>query len=269
VLSFLGARATRGVEEVTVDTYRRTFRIGEAAGRFEVRWLPERNELVAKIHHAGPLRLIGVAEKLRSMFDLEADPDAIARGLGHDRRLRRALRALPGVRVPGTWDGFEVAVRAILGQQVSVAAATTLAGRVAEACGDPLPADLAPAEGPDRLFPGAERLAGADLRGLGLTGARERAIRALAEEVASGRLSLDPTPDAAATVRQLVALPGIGPWTAEYIAMRALREPDAFPETDLGLLRALDLTPRALAEAAEAWRPWRAYAALLLWQSAA
>ena len=150
---------------------------------------------------------------------------------------------------------------------MSVAAATTMAGRVAEAFGEKLPADVAPAEGgPSLLFPGPEALVDADLRSLGVIGAREGAIHALAEAVASGRVRLEPNPNPAATLERLIELPGIGPWTAEYIAMRALREPDAFPATDLGLRHALDLTSAELAVRAEAWRPWRAYAAMLLWQ---
>jgi AraC family transcriptional regulator of adaptative response / DNA-3-methyladenine glycosylase II len=267
VLSYLGARATRGVEQIEGARYRRSFRLADSAGWLEVWAVPERNELRARIHHAGDLILIRLVERLRAIFDLEADPQEIACGLRHDRDLRRALRCLPGVRLPGAWDGFEVAVRAILGQQVTVAGATTLAGRLAETFGEKLSADLQPPEGgPGLLFPTPEALAEADLSPIGLTGARERAIRALAEAVASGRLCLAPTPEPAACFDDLLALPGIGPWTAEYIAMRALREPDAFPATDLGLRRALDLTTPALSERAESWRPWRSYAAMLLWQ---
>jgi len=270
VLDFLALRATGGVEQVTGDGYRRSFRLGDSAGWVGVRDVPERNELRAVIHHAGPLVMIQLVQRLRAIFDLEADPAVIAGALGHDRILRAALRRLPGVRLPGSWDGFELAVRAILGQQVSVAAATTLAGRVAEAFGEKLPADVTPAEaGPLLLFPQPEVLVDADLRSLGLTGARERAIRALADAVASGHIRLEPSPDPSATIERLLALPGIGPWTAEYIGMRALREPDAFPASDLGLRHATGLTPAALAKRAEGWRPWRGYAAMLLWQAAA
>jgi AraC family transcriptional regulator of adaptative response / DNA-3-methyladenine glycosylase II len=267
VLAFLAARATRGVEQVAGDTYRRSFRQGDAAGWLEVGAVNGRNELRVSIHHASPLVLIRLAQRLRAVFDLEADPEEISRSLGADPVLRRALRAVPGVRLPGAWDGFELAVRAILGQQVSVAAATTLAGRLAAAFGEKLPAELAPAEGgPCLLFPAPAVLATADLRSVGLTAARAGAVRALAEAVAAGRLALEPSPDPAATLAQLVAVPGIGGWTAEYVAMRALREPDAFPVTDLGLRRALDVTSAELARRAEGWRPWRAYAAMLLWQ---
>jgi AraC family transcriptional regulator of adaptative response / DNA-3-methyladenine glycosylase II len=266
VLAFLAARATRGVEQVTADTWRRSFRQGDTTGWLEVGTVPGRNELSVSIHHGSPLVLIRLAQRLRAVFDLEADPDEISRSLGGDPALRRALRALPGVRLPGAWDGFELAVRAILGQQVSVAAATTLAGRLAAAFGEKLPAELAPDGGPCLLFPAPAVLADADLRAIGLTGARAGAVRALAEAVAAGQLALEPGPDPAGTVAQLVAIPGIGPWTAEYVAMRALREPDAFPATDLGLRRALDVSSGELARRAESWRPWRAYAAMLLWQ---
>ena len=194
VLGFLAARATRGVEQVTPDTYRRTFRTEEASGDLEIRWAPDRNELQAVVRYSGPLRLIRVAERLRGAFDLEADPVEIARAFAGDRRMQAALRKLPGVRVPGAWDGFELAVRAILGQQVSVAAATTLAGRVALAFGEKLPATQHPADaGPTLLFPSAEILAEGDLASVGLTRARERAIRGLAEE---GRIGpAPPHPD--------------------------------------------------------------------------
>jgi AraC family transcriptional regulator of adaptative response / DNA-3-methyladenine glycosylase II len=268
VLAYLSARATRGVEQVDGDTYRRSFRLADSAGWLEVRHVPERHELRATIHHGGALMLIRLAQRLRAIFDLEADPEQIARGLDRDPDLHRTLRRLPGVRLPGAWDGFELAVRTILGQQVTVAGATTLAGRLAESFGEKLPADADPAsDGPALLFPTPESLAEADLRSIGLTGARERAIRALAEAVASGRVCLDPSSDPGSAIAGLRELPGIGPWTAEYVAMRALREPDAFPATDLGLRRALGLSAKALAERAEAWRPWRSYAAMLLWQT--
>jgi AraC family transcriptional regulator of adaptative response / DNA-3-methyladenine glycosylase II len=271
VLAFLGARATRGVEGVDERRYWRTFQLGDSRGWLEVAPAPRGNALLARIHYTGPLLAIQLVEKLRAVFDLTADPAVITSQLRRDARLHGALSAVPGVRVPGAWDGFELAVRAILGQQVSVAAATTLAGRLADALGEELPVEREPGvsgAGPARLFPGPERVAEADLSRIGLTGARRGAIRALAEAVASGRLRLETGPDPETTLEQLLALPGIGPWTASYIAMRALREPDAFPATDLGLRRALDISAPALTDAAEAWRPWRAYAAMALWQGA-
>jgi AraC family transcriptional regulator of adaptative response / DNA-3-methyladenine glycosylase II len=214
--------------------------------------------------------LTPLAERLRRLFDLGADPEAIASHLRADPLLRERLRALPGVRVPGSWDGFELAVRAILGQQVSVAAATRLAGRAAQTYGEPL--RVADAEGLSWVFPEPRALARADAARLGLPAARAAALAALAQAVASGALDLDGAADAEAARRALLALPGIGPWTAEVVAMRALREPDAFPAGDLGLRRALGRAgrPASAAEAAaraQGWRPWRAYGAMLLWSA--
>jgi 3-methyladenine DNA glycosylase/8-oxoguanine DNA glycosylase len=182
------------------------------------------------------------------------------------------VAALPGLRIPGAWDGFELAVRAILGQQVSVKAATTLAGRLAAAYGEPLRIDpiVDGSAGLRIVFPQPAILARADLTNVGIPRARAAAINALAEAVASGALVLDASRGLEASVRALSALPGIGEWTAQYVAMRALREPDAFPATDLGLRRALGDGSRLVAaaellQAAEAWRPWRAYAAVYLW----
>jgi AraC family transcriptional regulator of adaptative response / DNA-3-methyladenine glycosylase II len=171
--------------------------------------------------------------------------------------------------VPGAWDPFELAVRAVLGQQVSVRAATTFAGRLVASLGRPLPGHA----GPDVLFPTPAAMARADLGNIGLTGARAATLKALAAAVAADAALLNSRETLEATVSALCALPGIGPWTAQYIAMRALREPDAFPASDLGLLRALETkagrpSPAALAARAEAWRPWRAYAALRLWTPA-
>ena len=199
------------------------------------------------------------------MFDLGADPAVIGEHLGADPLLRRPIARHPGIRVPGAWDGFELAVRAILGQQISVRAATTLAGRIASMFG----AQVADAGGIGRLFPTPARLAGAAIERAGVMPARAEAIRALARAVAGGNITLGPCIDGRATIAALGALPGIGDWTAEYIAMRALGEPDAFPRGDLVLRRiAGGLTARELDRRSDAWRPWRAYAVLLLWQTA-
>jgi 3-methyladenine DNA glycosylase/8-oxoguanine DNA glycosylase len=164
--------------------------------------------------------------------------------------------------VPGSWDGFELTVRAILGQQVSVKGATTLAGRIARAFGETYDAG----NGLTHLFPGAKVLASADFSNIGLTKSRIETIRALARAVVEGRLNLNGNVDAETLLKQICEVPGIGKWTAQYVAMRALGEPDAFPSSDLGLLRALGLNnPRALEQKAENWRPWRAYAAMYLW----
>ena len=203
----------------------------------------------------------GVVARLRRLLDLDADPDAVDGVLARDPSLAPLVAQRPGLRVPGSVDGFELAVRAILGQQVSVAGARTLAGRIVAAYGEPL---TEPDDVLERAFPSAEVMAEADLTGLGLTGARIRALRVLAAEVASGRLPLDPGADRTETRARLLALPGVGPWTAEYIAMRALADPDAWPESDLVLRRRV----AARGASPDTWRPWRAYGAVHLWADA-
>jgi AraC family transcriptional regulator of adaptative response / DNA-3-methyladenine glycosylase II len=272
LLAFLAPRCSAGVEEVCGDAYRRSFEIAGAQGIVEVRPVPGRDHLLARIRLAEPAPLIRIAERLRTLFDLGADPGAIETALRTDRRLSRRLAALPGVRVPGSFDGFELAVRAILGQQVSVAAATCLAGRLAEQYGEALRVSAWPGSSLRRIFPTPAALAAIDARRAGIPRARAAAIRALARAVHSGELALDGSRDLETSVRALAALPGIGEWTAQVVAMRALREPDAFPTGDLGLRRALGragrpATPARVRALAEAWRPWRAYAAALLWMS--
>jgi AraC family transcriptional regulator of adaptative response / DNA-3-methyladenine glycosylase II len=199
------------------------------------------------------------------LLDLDADPLAIGEVLSTEPFMAALVAARPGLRVPGAYDGFELAVRAVLGQQVSVAGARTLAGRLVQRAGKPL--DCTPEGAPlTHVFPTAEAVAEADLSGLGLTGARERTLRAVATAVAAGEIDLDGGGDPAETAERLLALPGIGPWTVAYIQMRALRDPDAFPETDLVLRRILERHGLDRA-ATDAWRPWRAYAALHLWTS--
>jgi DNA-3-methyladenine glycosylase II len=196
------------------------------------------------------------------MFDVDADPDAIRRHLQSDPLLRRRVRAAPGLRLPGVWDPAETAVRAIVGQQASVAGARSLLGRLTARFGR-----LAgPEEAALRLvFPAAAVLMDAPLETAGLTRARAGAVRAFATAAVAGGLRLDQHEETSAVVERLSQLPGIGPWTAQYVAMRGLGDPDAFPLGDLGLRRATGLSDRALAERAERWRPWRAYAALYLW----
>jgi len=270
LLAFLAPRCVAGVEEVDGDAYRRSFEVAGAQGVVEVRPVELRDQLLARIRLAEPAPLIRIAERLRNLFDLGADPAAIEPALRQGRRLARRLAALPGVRVPGSFDGFELAVRAILGQQVSVAAATALAGRLAAHYGAPLRVAAWPGSSLRRVFPAPASLAGLDARRAGLPRARAGAIQALARAVEAGRLALDGSRELDDSVRELSALPGIGEWTAQVVAMRALREPDAFPAGDLGLRRALGsdgrpATPAQVRALAEAWRPWRAYAAALLW----
>jgi AraC family transcriptional regulator, regulatory protein of adaptative response / DNA-3-methyladenine glycosylase II len=199
------------------------------------------------------------------MFDLNADWASIAQSLKADPVLAARIKAHPGLRVPGCWNGFELAVRAILGQQVSVKGASTLAGRIAKAFGQPFPA----IEGITHVFPSPKILAQANLVTIGLPTSRAETIRALARDVSEKRINFESVVDVGAFLTRFCEIPGIGNWTAEYVAMRALGEPDAFPCSDLGLLRALDLkSPRELEHRAEAWRPWRAYAAVHLWSIA-
>jgi AraC family transcriptional regulator of adaptative response / DNA-3-methyladenine glycosylase II len=271
MLSFLAARAIPGVEEVRGGEYRRTVAVDAARGSLAVRPAPRGAGLVASIRLSRLGALPTIVGRLRRLFDLDADAAAIDSLLARDPLLAPRVAARPGLRVPGAWDPFELAVRAILGQQVSVGAARTLAGRLAAASGERAPA--APDGGPALVFPGPERLSELRLDGLGLTGSRAAALRALAAAAARDPDLLRPAADLEATIERLEELPGVGRWTASYIAMRAFHEPDAFPEGDLGLLRALERRgtrprPAELLRRAEAWRPWRAYAALHLWSQA-
>ena len=270
LVRYLGARAIPGVEAVGPDGYRRSLILDGQPSRIAIHAVPGQHHLELRVEAAPAGALLHLVERARRLFDLDADPAEIASHLARDPALAPLLRAHRGLRVPGAWDGFELAVRAILGQQVSVKGATTLAGRVVEAAGTPLADRLEP--GLTHLFPSPRALAEADLTGIGLPRARARAIQALADAVDRGEVAFDAAADPAVLQRQLTALPGIGPWTAQYIAMRALGEPDAFPERDLGLLRSaarlnLAQDTDGLLARAEAWRPWRAYAALCLWQA--
>jgi AraC family transcriptional regulator of adaptative response / DNA-3-methyladenine glycosylase II len=199
---------------------------------------------------------------VKKVFDLACDPQAIASALGP------LARARPGLRLPGAFDGFEVAVRAVLGQQITVKAARTLAGRFAAAFGEPIET---PFTGVRTLFPGAERIAAlepSEIAERGVIAARARSIIALAQALAGGELTLSPELPIDDTLTRLRAIPGVGDWTAQYIAMRALSWPDAFPASDYGVLKALrEKHPHRARARAEAWRPWRAYAVIHLWRS--
>lgn len=269
MLAFLAPRATPGVEAVEGGIYRRSISLGGAAkgeyGYFEVSLDNNGVALAARVQFGNPRALFFVVERIRAMFDLNADWAAIVASLKGDQALAQQLEAHPGMRVPGCWNGFELAVRAILGQQISLKAATTLAGRIAEAFGRPFAAGNL-----TRLFPAPEVLADAPLARVGLPEPRAETIRALGRAVCEGRLRFEGVVDSDAFLVQLCEIPGIGNWTAQYVAMRALGEPDAFPSGDLGLLRALNLRDAGeLERRSEAWRPWRAYAAMYLWHQGA
>jgi AraC family transcriptional regulator of adaptative response / DNA-3-methyladenine glycosylase II len=244
--------------------------IGRHTGWLAVRDEPERHRLVVELSESLVPILPAVLGRVRQLFDLNARPDLIAAHLSASERLADLVAGTPGLRVPGAFDGFELAVRAILGQQVTVKAATTIAGRFVAAFGAPLET---PHAGLVRSTPTAARVARAsadDVASLGIIRTRAESIIALARAVAEGELLLEPGADAEATMARLVALPGIGSWTAHYIAMRALRWADAFPKEDVVLRKRLGgISPAAADGLSLAWRPWRSYATLHLWRDEA
>jgi AraC family transcriptional regulator of adaptative response / DNA-3-methyladenine glycosylase II len=275
LLAFLGARAVPGVEAwgPASGAYRRVLALPHGPGVAQL--VP--SDADAHIHcelRLSDLRdLAAAVQRCRRLLDLDADPVAVDDALAADPLLQPLVRRAPGRRVPGAVDGAELAVRAVLGQQVSVAGARTLAGRLTASLGEPLPDGLADDE-LTHAFPTAQALAAADPAELPLTRARAHALLTLCGAIADGTLALDPGTDRDATRERLLTLPGIGPWTAEYVAMRALSDPDAFPATDLGVRKALEQLgqpgdPRATTQLTERWRPWRAYAIQHLWASLA
>ena len=272
MLSFLRTRAIPGVEAVTEGRYARTIALGEARGVLVVEPAAE-NCLRATVSFPDLRRLPAIIARVRRVFDLAADPVTIGAHLGQDPALAPLVAARPGLRVPGAWDGFELAVRAVLGQQITVSAARLLAGKLTLAFGEAIDDPAAQAHGLTHVFPTPQRLAQAELAAIGMPKARQTALTSLAAAVVADPLIFGPRRSLDEAVATLRALAGIGEWTAQYIAMRELREPDAFPAADVGLLRALRdaqgarLTPPALLARAEQWRPWRAYAALHLWAS--
>jgi AraC family transcriptional regulator of adaptative response / DNA-3-methyladenine glycosylase II len=264
MLSFLSARATPGVELVERATYRRSIALNGSCGYIEVSFDASTNSLIARIQFPDPRWLFVIVERIRGMFDLNADWLDIARTLRKDPALSKYIEAAPGLRVPGSWDGFELATRAIVGQQITVQGATTLTGRMVQLFGRPCSA-----EGLTHLFPTPEVLAEADLTRAGLTKSRSSTVQALARAVCDRKLCFGEVLDSRHFLESLCEIPGIGPWTAQYIAMRALGEPDAFPIGDVAIMRALQVTDmRQLEARAEVWRPWRAYAAMYLWRGA-
>ncbi|GAB3360277.1 AlkA N-terminal domain-containing protein [Lysobacter tyrosinilyticus] len=275
MLDFLRGRALPGVEVVDETSYSRVIGSADAPGWLRVSVWPDSgrdsdaNALKLELHGARPSQMLEIVNRLRRMFDLDADPRAIADALGVDARLRPLVRQRPGLRVPSGWDGFEIAVRAIIGQQISVAGARTIAARLSQRFGQPLSMPLA--SGLDHLFPRPEALADADLAAIGLTRARAETVRTVARAVLDGRVDFLPERTLDEFTARWVSLPGIGPWTAHYIALRALGHPDAFPADDLVLQRAVPndgsrMSAKALTARSEAWRPWRAYSVIQLWK---
>ncbi|GAC1302887.1 MAG: DNA-3-methyladenine glycosylase 2 [Steroidobacteraceae bacterium] len=267
LLSYLRLRAIPGVEAADASHYRRTVSIDDHHGWISVSAAANGTALRVELSTSLAPVIAAVIGRVKHLFDLGAAPDAVAAVLSQDAALAGIVRRLPGLRVPGAFDGFELGVRAVLGQQISVKAATTLAGRFARTFGSPIATPFADL---DRLNPDARQVADRsvdEIAALGVVGSRSRSIAALARAVIDGRIRLTGAADVEAQIEALLGLPGIGPWTAHYIAMRALHWPDAFPGTDLMLLRAANATRRQLHARAQGWRPWRAYATHYLWQS--
>jgi AraC family transcriptional regulator of adaptative response / DNA-3-methyladenine glycosylase II len=270
LLRFLDYRAIPGVEQVGERSYARSFALDGEPGHLLVTFAEREPSLTLTIRTQQSRQLYHIIDRVRSLFDLRADSDLIDRNLSQNKLLEELVKAFPGQRVPGCWDGFEIGVRAILGQQVSVKAASTLVARVAARHGTPYQSDAAPV-GLTHVFPDAATLATANLDGLGITGSRIAAIQALARAVTDGELVMDSTVATADFIARACQIKGIGEWTAQYMAMRALSDPNAFPHGDLILRRAAapkgeTLTPKQMLALAEAWQPWRAYAVLLLWR---
>jgi len=266
MLRFLHTRSVKGVESVRDDSYFRTVQLGDHIGWICVRDDPKQHALLIDVTPS--LDPVGseLLKRLHHLFDLSARPDVIAAHFANDALLADPVARRPGLRVPGAFDGFELAVRAILGQQITVKAATTIAGRFAAAFGDAI--DTPHAE-LTHLSPTSRRVASlsiSEIASLGIIQTRARSIIAVAEEMVSGRLQLEPGAQPDAVIEQLIALPGIGAWTAHYIAMRALRWSDAFPKEDIALRNALGrITAARAEELSQTWRPWRSYATLHLW----
>ena len=270
VLDFLRLRTIKGVEFVTDESYSRTVQMGKHRGWIKVSHAPEKRALMVEFTHSLTPVLPALLGRLRNLFDLTARPDLIAEHLMKDKLLKKAVSANPGLRVPGAFDGFELAIRAILGQQITVKAATTIGCRFAGAFGGTIET---PFPELNLLSPDASRVASAsvdEIARLGIVSARAKSIIALARAHRSGELLLDAGVNPEMAINRLVALPGIGQWTAHYIAMRALRWPDAFPKEDIVVRNNLGgVTARQAEEMSQAWRPWRSYAVLHIWRSLA
>lgn len=266
MLQFLAGRAIREVESVSGGTYSRTVRLGEHTGWIKVSHAEGKNALQVEFSHSLTPVLPALLGRLRHVFDLRARPDIISAHLMQDATLKKAVMQKPGLRVPGAFDGFEMAVRAILGQQITVQAATKIACRYAQAFGEKIETPFPKLTRLTPLPSTVVRASLEDIARLGIIRARAACILAIANAFQAGSLHLEPGSNPETTIAQLVALPGIGPWTAHYIAMRALRWPDAFPKEDIAVRNKLGgVTARQAEEMSQRWRPWRSYAVLHVW----
>jgi AraC family transcriptional regulator, regulatory protein of adaptative response / DNA-3-methyladenine glycosylase II len=269
MLAYLSARAIDGVEWVEHRVYRRTVSHDGGQGNVAVAHAPDRNALMATIQFPSVRALHAIVTRVRHLFDVGADVNTISAHLSKDKTLAPLIAALPGLRTPGCWDGFELAVRAVLGQHISVEAARQLGSKLVLLCGDPV--DNATDPRLARTFPSARCVARADLSRIGMPESRRATLKALAQAAVANPRLFEPPGSIEESIARLGAIRGIGPWTAQYIALRALRDPDAFPATDIGILRGaanlIGVVPTVpqLMQRAEAWRPWRAYAAQYLW----
>ncbi|HEX6841096.1 MAG TPA: AlkA N-terminal domain-containing protein [Stellaceae bacterium] len=270
MLGHLAARTVAGLEHVEDGIYYRSVAIDGAQGSIAVAHLPERDSIAVTIRFPSIRALPAIVQRTRRVFDVGADIETIGAHLSRDPLLAPLVARRPGLRAPGGWDGFELALRAILGQQISVAAARRLAGELVAAYGETLPQAYRAHPKLTHVFPAPPRIAASDLAALKMPGARKAALIALAEAAAADPQLFRPFGTVEEAVARLRTIRGIGEWTAHYIALRALREPDAFPASDIGLLRGAAVngtrpTPADLLDRAEPWRPWRAYAAQHLW----
>jgi AraC family transcriptional regulator of adaptative response / DNA-3-methyladenine glycosylase II len=274
ILRFLAARAIPGMEAVSEERYQRVVNVRDTAGWIEITHVPGRRALALTLHHPDSEALPAVTARVRHLFDLDLDPAAVGEVLRRDPFLAPLVTRRPGLRVPGAWDHFEVAVRAVLGQQITVKAATRLAGKLVATLGAPIPHPVDCA-GLTHAFPRPERFQVDEIAALGMPRARAATLAGLATAVRADDAQLFKRGrDVEETVAKLRTLPGIGEWTAQYIAMRALRETDAFLAGDVALQRLLAHagqrpSPRELLARAERWRPWRAYAVLHVWTAGA
>jgi AraC family transcriptional regulator of adaptative response / DNA-3-methyladenine glycosylase II len=270
MLAFFQLRAIPGVECVENGVYHRTIRLNETLGAISVSHSDTDNALLMKAALSDSVELMPLVERVRQMFDLDANMVAIHKVFAADPLLEQLVRDRPGLRLPGAWDPFEVAIRAVVGQQISVKGARTVTGRIVSKAGSRFESQDRP--GLTHFFPTAEELTVSELDHIGMPAKRVATIKSVARSVACGEISLMTDGTLEHFLEQLTQIPGIGDWTAQYIAMRALGEPDAFPSADLGIARALQLsdkrpTPKQIIERAENWRPWRAYAAIHLWHA--